>query len=164
MCWILAVWALESSASPLEEDASSFLLSDKDLIVALNIPDDFFYQQEEEEEDQTEGDGRLIVLDTGTGTGTGTGPSFPHFKARGEVPRRGKVLREEEETPPVVVRVRKPRTENSLTFNLSSKSKFSPASHRFVHHQVRPGSGLDQTLSKNIDQFIRKCLSHIIRM
>merc|ERR1712062_108897 len=122
LCCLLALSALETSASPLEDDASSFLLSDKDLIVALNIPDDFFGQEEAE---QTERDGRLIVLDTlDTSTGSGTGTSFPNFKAREIIPRRGKSMRGGEENPS---RGRIPRTENSLTFNLSSKSKFSPA-------------------------------------
>ena len=51
----MALAALETSASPLEDDASSFLLSDKDLIVALNIPDDFFGQEEAEQTERDEG-------------------------------------------------------------------------------------------------------------
>ena len=93
----------------------------------------------------------MIVFETAPGTAT-TASKFPNFKARGEVltrSRQGKALREEEES---AVRERTPRTEKSLTFNLSSKSKFSPASKRFVHHQV---NNLAQTLSQDIDQFIR---------
>ena len=116
--------------------------------MALNIPDDFFSQ---EEANEGEGDGRVIVFETAPGTAT-TGTKFPNFKAREPAPtrsRQGKALRGEE---PNLVRERNPHREKSLTFNLSSKSKFSPASNRFVHHQV---NNLGQTLSRDIDQFIR---------
>ena len=93
----------------------------------------------------------MIVFETAPGTAT-TGTKFPNFKAREPAPtrsRQGKALRGEEEN---LVRERNPRREKSLTFNLSSKSKFSPASNRFVHHQV---NNVGQTLSRDIDQFIR---------
>ena len=130
---VLSLSVLEA----MEDDDRDLLLSDRDLIVALNIPDNFFSSS------QQTGDEKLLVVN-----------NFPNFKPKGTDiepanTRQGKALAGEQENP---LEGRKPRRENFLSLNLSSNSKFSPAKNSFVHHQV---NNVADTLSQDIQQFIK---------